>query len=183
MNENRKIHGIVLRAAAVLLVMVLLTTGVVSGRYARYVTTVSDSDSARVAAFVFDVTEKELGWQLNLDSLKKPGDHQSFAFTVTNATEAGRISEVSIGYTITAKAEGSIPVTITIKEAEEQKLVFDCTGNAAGSFEGVAFEAAVAAEHNYILTVEWPEEKNGIEYAEGNRALVLTISVKGEQID
>ena len=27
MNENRKIHGIVLRAAAVLLVMVLLTTG------------------------------------------------------------------------------------------------------------------------------------------------------------
>ena len=84
---------------------------------------------------------------------------------------------------ITAKAEGSIPVTITIKEAEEQKLVFDCTGNASGSFEGVAFEAAVAAEHNYILTVEWPEEKNGIEYAEGNRTLVLTISVKGEQID
>ena len=93
MNENRKIHGIVLRAAAVLLVMVLLTTGVVSGRYARYVTTVSNSDSARVAAFVFDVTEQELGWQLNLDSLKKPGDQQSFAFTVTNATEAGKISE------------------------------------------------------------------------------------------
>lgn len=182
-QKEKNSSPVVLRLAAVLMILVLLTTGVVSGRYARYVTTASHSDSARVAAFVFDVTEQGLGWQLNLDSLQKPGDQQSFSFKVTNATEAGKISEVSIGYTVTAKAEGSIPVTITIKKADEQKLVFDCTGNASDSFRGVAFEAAVAEEHNYILTVEWPEEKNGIEYAEGNRALVLTVSVKGEQID
>lgn len=183
-QKKKNSSPVVLRLAAVLMILVLMTTGIVSGRYARYVTTASNSDSARVAAFVFEVMEQGgQDWQLNLDSLQKPGDQQSFSFAVTNTLGEGKVSEVSIGYTVSVKAEGSIPVTITVKEAEEQKLTLDCTGNVSSSFHGVAFEAADAKTHNYILTVEWPEEKNGIEYAEGKRVLVLTVSVKGEQVD
>ena len=51
MTENRKAHVIVLRAAAVLLILVMLSTSMVAGRYARYTSSASGNDSARVAKF------------------------------------------------------------------------------------------------------------------------------------
>ena len=62
MNENRKPHAIVLRAAAVLLILVLFTTSIVSGRYARYTSSATGHDSARVAKF--RVTEEGIDGQM-----------------------------------------------------------------------------------------------------------------------
>ena len=57
MTENRKAHVIVLRVAAVLLILVMLSTSMVAGRYARYVSSADAEDKAHVAAFVFDVND------------------------------------------------------------------------------------------------------------------------------
>ena len=46
-----------MRIASVLLVAVLLSTCAISGTFAKYVTTDSGSDSARVAKFAFTVSE------------------------------------------------------------------------------------------------------------------------------
>ena len=51
MKKNR-----MMRLASILLVLVLLTTSVISGTFAKYVTTDSASDSARVAKWGIDVT-------------------------------------------------------------------------------------------------------------------------------
>ena len=59
MKKNR-----MMRLAAFLLVCVLLTTSVISGTYAKYVSTTTDSDSARVAKWGFGLYKKG-GWNGN----------------------------------------------------------------------------------------------------------------------
>ena len=44
MADNRKLHVIVLRLAAVLTILVLLSGSLAAGRFARYTTTVTASD-------------------------------------------------------------------------------------------------------------------------------------------
>ena len=183
MNDNRKFHVFVLRTAAVLLILVMLSTAIVSGRFARYVTQASGEDSACVAMFAFDVTKQDgQAWVLDLDDLQKPGDQQKFTFSVRN-TMGNAVSEVNVGYTVYVHAQGSIPVTVTILEGTNERLSITCDGNESQSFTGSDFAAATETVHTYTLVVEWPEDKNGMEYAEGQRILVLTISVKGEQKD
>ena len=46
-----KLNSILMRTAAVLLMLVLVTSGMVSGRFAHYVTTATYEDGARVAKF------------------------------------------------------------------------------------------------------------------------------------
>lgn len=56
MRKNR-----MMRLASVLLVCVLLTTSVISGTFAKYVSTASGSDSARVAKWDIKVEDQQLG--------------------------------------------------------------------------------------------------------------------------
>ena len=185
MNQKKKPHVSVLRLAAVLMILVLLTTSMVSGRYARYASSDSYSEGARIAAFVFDVEDTDgQAWSLDLTELQKPGDEQTFSFVVTNAKDSDTFSEVAICYGVTVMAEGSVPAEITIEDESKQLLLtVNCDGSASGSFAGADFAAAESASHVYTMTVEWPGAMNGMEFAEGKRILALTVSVKGEQKD
>lgn len=112
MNDNRKPHVIMLRAAAVLLILVALSTGMVAGRYARYTTSASGMDSARVARF--SVTES--GNVTELLSLSiSPGTAQNVTVTVAND------SEVAIAYTIQAvNVHNNLPLEFQLMDGNEE---------------------------------------------------------------
>ena len=112
MKKNR-----MMRTAAVLLVAVLLTTSVISGTFAKYTTSASSEDSARVANWGFertnsmDLTNLFLGSYTNVasnngDDVIAPGTEGSttfsFAYDGANGTKGPEVA-----YTFEVKVEAS----------------------------------------------------------------------------
>ena len=84
MVKPQNLHILVLRTAAVLMILLMLSTRIVVGRYARYTSSATGHAEARVAAFDVSVAE-------NLDQLVaipiEPGMTAKKNFTVTNRGE------------------------------------------------------------------------------------------------
>ena len=137
---SEKYSAIFLRLAAVLLVLVLLSSSLVTGRFARYVTTASGEDTARVARF--SVTESgDLMSAFNIELY--PGASKNYTIAVQND------SEVYIAYTIVATNQsGNLPLTFEISGMEQ-----DGNSNLAGTM-------APGVNAEYTMTVRWPEEEN-----------------------
>lgn len=178
--------NIMLRLAMVLLMMVMLTSWMTSGLLARYTAQFSGSDKARVADFVFDVSDTG-NVSVDLSGIQKPGDQVSCTFTVTNSDAQGT-SEVKENYQMELELRGSLPLVCQLTE-NNQSLV-KVTGNAITEAPGVAsgessvctFNAAVQATKTYTLTVTWPEAENDLKFSRAGLAeLVLTIAA--EQVD
>ena len=141
MNENRKPHAIVLRAAAVLLILVLFTTSIVSGRYARYTSSATGHDSARVAKF--RVTEEGIDGQMIKVSIA-PGQTVKHEIIVHND------SEVAIAYSVIAdNKHQNLPLTISVSD-----------GKTTGS--SVTLDPGVTKTVN--LQIYWDETKNEDKY-------------------
>ena len=112
MGTGRKYHMIVLRTAAVLLVLVMLSTSIVAGRYARYTTTASGNDSARVAKFLITETGTV---SAEIKATLRPGDEVDFSIQVTNG------SEVTVNYSITAaNVYNNLPLTISLMDGTQE---------------------------------------------------------------
>ena len=109
MSYNRKPHVILLRLAAVLLILVMLTGSMTTGRYGRYFTSASGSDSARVAKFAVWV-EGGGDTDISLDMNDESKHKGSYGFTVKND------SEVKVAYTVTVKLPSALPdgVSMTV---------------------------------------------------------------------
>lgn len=182
MNGNRKPHIFVLRAAAVLLVLVLLTTSVVSGRYARYVSTASGGDRARIAAYVFDVRD-DTGHYIDVSDIRNPGDSKSYQFTVRNHN--GAVSEVNEAYLVTMELRGSLPLVCTLSDGDTITLNgmnVNAQGLTSGQGAIHTFTASVKTGKEYTLTVSWPDTENDVKYSRaGLSELVLTIAA--QQVD
>lgn len=104
-----KLNSILMRTAAVLLMLVLVTSGMVSGRFARYVTTATYEDGARVAKFNI-VEEGSFFTQLQTDIA--PGVTQEM-ITVKN------YSEVAVEFTITVdNVYHNIPLDFEVKDGD-----------------------------------------------------------------
>ena len=105
--------GIILKLAVTLLCLVLITTHLTFGLYARYSSYVSSEDSARVAAFVIetDLDHIELGTiddpTLQLGGLEKTQSVQ-LPFYITNS------SEVKVGYSVSIDFDAALPAYLTI---------------------------------------------------------------------
>lgn len=170
-----------------LLIVTVIFTGVT---FSGYVTTVEGGDEARVAQHAFKVSGGGTDdWSINIDGLKKPGDSVTANFTVSN--KDSKISEVTMGYRIDVQAEGSIPLICKLTKGTEDVVI---NVNNEGSVGGQLSDSYVAKPEDYLtagsedsdsytLTLTWPSDKNDIAYAEGNRLVVLRVSVLGEQID
>lgn len=119
MTNNRKPHVIVLRLAAVLLILVMLSTSMVAGRYARYTSTAIASDSARVAKYEISVSAAS-----NESIALSDGAPASYSFSVTSE------SEVSVEYDLTIILPQSLPtgIDISLKYGDETKTL-EQTGN------------------------------------------------------
>lgn len=180
-----------LRASAVLLCMVLISTWMLSGLMARYVSGGSGSDSARTAAFVFQLQDGIGTQYIDLSGITRPGDSKSYTFIISNA-DADIVSEVAESYHIEIQMNGSLPLTAAVKKQGDNNsliaLSMPVQGTTVekpiiGNAEGGVFEAARSREDTYILTVTWPEGQNDVKYANGSGVAEVILTVTAEQAD
>ena len=122
-----------MRIASVLLVAVLLSTCAISGTFAKYVSTSSGTDTARVAKWdvkisgstmtntmsfnLFDTVKDETGddadddvKSANSDKVIAPGTRGQFNFSIQNASEV--TAEYTVDYTVTNT--NNIPVKFSL---------------------------------------------------------------------
>lgn len=171
------LNSILLRTAAVLLMLVLISTSIVSGRYARYTTASSSYDGARTAAYIFEMNDTS-GQYIDISDIQKPGDSKTYTFTLTNKKNQ-QISEVNEKYQLTLELIGNLPLTCELSGNE--------TLSATGVSEKISgaeytFEASAEHTHTYTLTVSWPDTENDLKYANAGLAQ-LVLYAKAEQVD
>lgn len=142
MTNNRKPHVIVLRLAAVLLVLVMLSTSMVAGRYARYTSTVTASDSARVAKYEITVSSEP-----NESIALSESTPASYRFSVTSG------SEVTVEYdlTIILPQAQALPTGIDISLKYGDEIVnLKQTGNQYAA-KNVGTFSPQGGTHEYTL--------------------------------
>lgn len=162
MSRSEQLKKGILRTAALLLCLTLLSMCATGKMYARYSTGVSYSDGARVAQF--HVTEAgDLTQTITIAGMK-PGDTETFDVEVTSD------SEVAIYYSIAVNnVYKNLPLTFQMKNSE---------GN-------VIDKGTIGANENtakkYTLVVTWPSENNSPEYA--GKTDLLAITLTAAQVD
>lgn len=147
-----------------LLIAVTLTTGV---SFSRYTTSVSGSDSARVARF--DVSISGSADSISIDGSNSESDLTgSYTLTVTNN------SEVAVEYTITVQTASPLPKGINLT----MDSVTKSTDGTAVTYSFSAGTLAPGGSANHTLTVEavLTELMNDVEQD-------ITVSVAVAQID
>jgi hypothetical protein len=164
-------HIFVMRLAAVLLSLVMLTTGMVSGRYARYVTSATGSDSARVAKFT--VTQQSIKYgttdlttMIPMPELL-PGESKIVDMLVEYDTEVTVKNVISV-----ESLYHNLPLTFRISEQ-----------NTDSSFAERAEFICESGKYTkaYQLTITWPADKNSQDYI--GMVDLLEITVTTEQVD
>lgn len=162
MIKKIKIHEIILRIAAVLLILVLFTFGMISGWYARYITTESGGDEARVAKFKVVETGELLTENLEIDIV--PGGEQEITVTVENA------SEVAISYTIDAdNPYHNLPLGFKVRSGETTQLA--------------PFEAYMepGETKTYVLVVFWDSTERDISHS--GKVDIIEVYARASQLD
>ncbi len=170
--------------AVVLLYVALISIDLATGFYARYISSGKAADTARTAAWVFDVNDKESSKILDLTAVNQPGASSSYTFIVTNQRDKVT-SEVAAKYSIEFEELGSLPLTYKLND---NLLLFsadpvDGENVVTEDENNMCFQAAVEANQEYTLTVEWPATENNLNYASGSGVASLRITILGEQID
>lgn len=210
MRHSGRMERWVMYTAAVLLCLVLVSFWLMSNIFARYTTSGTGGDDARVASFVFHL-EDSASKTFDLSSINEPGKTAEYIFTVTNQ-RGNSISEVAEQYTIELEAEGSIPVqckvvkSIAADDAETTETVCQTNNfssqsdntnseennneennsgenNPGAKSSAIAVPASQAYEQEYTLSVKWPEAYNDAQYAGASGRAAVTLTVHAEQID
>ena len=164
MKENRKPHVFVLRLAAVLLILVALSSSMVAGRYARYTTSASGSDSARVARFEVTQTNEDGLFTQNVSIHVAPGLTSRNTVSVTNS------SEVAVNYRINVNnTYKNLPLKFEIEVGGETHAV---------PFTGTVAPNSTAT---YTLLTTWNSTDNSIDYA--GKVDLIQLALDAVQID
>ena len=165
-----ELHTIVLRLAAVLLSLVLITTGMVSGRYARYVTSASGSDSARVAKFTVTQSilqgETDLAQTIPMPEIK-PGDTVVINIVLEYDTEVAVRSTVDV-----QSLYSNLPLTISV---QEKGTLSSQSSNFSAEYRPGTFTK------EYEAAITWVRGSNDVDYI--GMVDLITITVTSEQVD
>ncbi len=177
MGKERKVKGnIIMCTAALLLCATLFSMHLVGGLYARYTSSMSGSDSVRVAAFsikqegtIFETIEADV----------TPGTLQIATLEITNK------SEVAMEYTLTVtNVTGNItPLKFKLRADGDTPSV------TTESYEnGISINSAcrIPGEHTdkYFLDIVWePSVREEDDLALIGMVDYITISVTAAQID
>lgn len=134
-----------MRVASALLVAVLLTTCAISGTFAKYVSSTSDSDTARVAKWgwgstaitidLFDTSYDNSVESSNTDNVIAPGTRKSASIVYV----AGNTFKPEVDYKLTFTADADIPTLI------EDQLNWTLAVNGGAESEYYTFADLVAA--------------------------------------
>ena len=202
MKKNR-----MMRLASILLVLVLLSTSVISGTFAKYITTNSASDSARVAhwgfekpaSVTFDLFDVSDDTGVAVDGLIAPGTTNEVTFTLINADAA---TAPEVAYKITVDTTGTTDsLSAELEEALSFKLdnkdyatwgelvtaIKTLSGDASGSKKyapGTDVPAAFTNGTTHKISWTWAFERNDDEgdTSLGNNAIAdleeLNLAIK-----
>ncbi len=176
---NKRKGNVSLWAAAILLCLTLISTYMTSGLYARYAAVSGGSDSARVAAFVFDVEDTSNHF-IDVSEVDAPGKSATFQFSVRNS-DASRSSEVTEAYQIHAEIHGSLPLEVTVVGEGERITLSDSAAQESVSAVK-SFQAGENGVHIYQVTVTWPEEEKNLQYANAGLSEVA-LRISAWQVD
>ena len=159
-----------MRLASLLLVAVLLTTSIIGGTFAKYVTTASASDNARVAAWgfgenvaidfdLFDTTYGTTVSSSGQDNVIAPGTAKEETITFTYADTAGKgAPEVAYKVTLAVDTENT-KVDAAIKD--NTAITWSFNGAAYGTWD--AMIAAINSYSEDVAANELPDlEKTGL---------------------
>lgn len=164
-------------AVVLLLVAVSGTSMWTTTTLAKYVTSSSGSDSARVARFAVSAEpSKGQAAKIELDaSGEKTG---SYTFTVSNSTDKG-VNETATGYDVVVTFQKKLTgVTLTLKNGNNTFSPTPSNEDKTYTFKGVGeFAAAEEKTHNLTLTFTVDEGAEGGEW-EG-----IEIEVRAAQKD
>lgn len=167
-----KLNSIIPRLAAILLMLVLVTTSIVSGRYARYTASATANDSARVAKFSVTQTANFIGDGTQTKTLLYGQDNM---ISVTND------SEVAVRYSIEiTTVYGNMPLRFSVSQGEgENEVVTELTEVEEGKY---LFSADMApnstAEYNLIAQLAANTDD-----AFAGMVDLIQITLKATQID
>lgn len=120
MAKGRQTHIWLLRATGILLGMVLVSTYLVCGLFARYTVSATGSDSARVAKF--EIQENQSGELPNFSQIISAPMTPGIPYVT--ATQVVNSSEVAVEYEITvSNLTGNLPLEFSISGGEAQNFV------------------------------------------------------------
>ena len=137
-----------IKTVLVVLLIALLSSSLylMSNLLAKYQTSKSGSDSARVAKFEITETQGESQTQY-LDCTLSPGKTYSYPVTITNS------SEVTIEYKIECKnLYNNLPLNFTIKDSNNNQKIDNLQTIDMGNTQ------------TFNINIEWPSDKNAYDY-------------------
>lgn len=159
----QKQSRILMRTAAVLLLLVLVSTSMVTGRYARYTTTVTASDSARVARFSVKENVTFFSETETVCAEFAPGEMKEITISVEND------SEVTIAYTIQAA-----------NPYENFPLDFYMKDNSALPFTASMQPGEKA---DFVLVAHWDAGNGGNDISYSGKVDLIEITLNATQVD
>lgn len=172
---------LVMRIAALLACLTLVSLYLLSGAYSKFYTTASGGDGASVA--LFSPYFHSVG---SMDvSNATPGYTDQIEFTVQNYS-GEEVPETAVRYKICLKTTGNIPLTLTLLdgETELQSWAFDGTsGEQIYEYadNSLVFGTGVKDSQAYKLKAQWQSDNKGAQFSGMTDAVYL--EVEFEQID
>lgn len=170
-TKKTDINAVLMRIVCVLLLLVLVSTGMVSGQFARYVTRASGADSARVASF--EITQTGALTE-SFTATLSPGASYSSSVEVTNT------SEVAVRYSITvSNPENNLPLEFSAVDSDNNALTAETAGSTCTL---TGFLPANGAEsETYTLTIKWKAAETDDSYA--GKVDLIRITLTAAQAD
>lgn len=179
MQQTEKTRSLVLRIAAILLCLILVSLWMLGDYYARYTTQKDGSDEARVAIFGHD---ESITVPNSILEKLVPGSSGTYVIEINNGTGED-ISEVSEKYTVEVVTAGNLPLEYTLKENGQSLDSFSESDAAKHCFSdsSMYFLASEAGAHTYTLEISWPEDRTDISLSGLPDYIQININV--EQVD
>ena len=165
MRRSEQINIWIFRIAAVLLCLTVMSVWGTSRLYARYSTSASGSDSARVAKFQITQNGDALTQTqtITVEGMK-PGDTNKYTVTVQSD------SEVTVDYSISVKnVYENLPLEFKMQDASGKTITKD------------TIQPNDTATKTYTLQVTWPTSQTDQSYA--GKVDLLNITLTAAQVD
>lgn len=193
-KKNRRIPlgTLLIRTAAVLFCLVMVTTYLTAGLYARYTAQSRSGDSARVAKFDVKALGEILppaltGEEEPLEWIVDSTGNGEYQVTVTSA------SEVTVRYDIFVELEDALPAYLSIQQ-DEKNFTAENADNKLWKLGNAGIFPAGGGERKHTLTfaVDWAkftesaaqkETADGATQVYRSETLPFTVKIRAEQID
>lgn len=177
MSKFRKTNGTspanpMLRLAAILFCLVLITTSMMSGLYARYTAEGKGEDSARVAQWNVGATGTPV------ESEVKPAETDGqYTITVTSN------SEVAAEYDITVTLTNALPDYITVKLDDKTPVVSEDKRTLTFDNAGAFAPGKNSKTHILAFSMNWSEFTVDAKGPSKSYDLTFTVDITIVQVD